>query len=125
MSDRYLRIVLTVIAVELAWLGLKDAMPVRIAAQGAPAATRVVITGVELASRAEALPVSIAGSVRGAATPGWASADTLRVESGDRPLRVELSGIVNTRVTEPIRVDTAQPLSVKTVQAEGAARPGL
>ena len=38
MSDRYLRIVLTIIAVELGWLGLKDVGPTAVSAQ-APASS--------------------------------------------------------------------------------------
>ena len=125
MTDRYLRIVLTVIAVELAWIGAKDLVTTPVVAQTAPAATRVVITGVDLQNRAQALPVAIAGGVHGVDTPRWATADVVRVESGDRPLRVEFPGTVNARIVEPVHVDTSRPLDVKSVQASGAARPGL
>jgi hypothetical protein len=125
MPDRYLRIVLTVIAVELAWIGVKDVLPARVDAQAPPAATRVVIAGVDLPTRTQFLPVAIAGGVRNVATPPWATADVLRVEAGDRPVRVEFPGTINARITEPIQVDTTRPLIVKSVQAEGAARPGL
>jgi len=126
MSDRYLRIVLTVIAVELAWIGLKDVLPTSAAAQGPPGVNRVVIAGVELPVRTQALPVAIAGGIRNVATPPWAGADVVRVvESGERPIRVELPGTINARITEPVHVDTSRPLMVKSVQAEGAPRPGL
>jgi len=133
MSDRYLRIVLTIIAVELGWLGVKDVMPTVASAQAQPAATRVVITGVDLPTRTQFLPVAVAGSVRGVTVPQWAQADALhvepgergfRVESGDRPLRVEVSGQVNARVVEPIHVDTSQPLDVRGV-VQTSARPGI
>jgi hypothetical protein len=114
MSDRYLRILLTVIAVELAWIGMKDVIPTRAEAQG-PAATRVVITGVDLPTRTQFLPVAVAGSVRGTATPSWATLDVLRTDLGT----------VNARIVEPIRVDTTRPLDVKSVMATGAPRPGL
>ena len=113
MSDRYLRIVLTVIAVELAWIGLKDVLPTPAAAQAG--AARVVIAGVDLPTQSHFLPVAVAGSVRGAATPPWATLDVLRTDLGT----------INARIVEPIRVDTTRPLDVKSVMAEGAARPGL
>jgi hypothetical protein len=135
MSDRYLRIVLTIIAVELGWLGLKDLAPATALAQAQPAATRVVITGVDLPARTQFLPVAVAGGVRGVASPAWAtlSADALRVEPGDRPLRVEaaerplrveVGGQVNARIIEPIHVDTSQPLDVRAVVTT-SARPGI
>src|SRR3954463_16652769 len=73
MADRYLRIVLTIIAVELGWLGVKDVVPASVAAQAQPAATRVVITGVDLPARTQFLPVAVTGGVRGVASPSWAS----------------------------------------------------
>ena len=133
MSDRYLRIVLTIIAVELGWLGLKDVAPTTAAAQAQPAATRVVITGVDLPARTQFLPVAVAGGVRGVTSPSWATPDAVRVESGerplrveaaDRPLRVEVAGPVNARIVEPIHVDTSQPLDVRGV-VQTSARPGI
>jgi hypothetical protein len=125
MSDRYLRIVLTVIALELAWIGVKDVIPTSAAAQAPAGATRVVITGVDLPQRTQSLPVSVAGSVRGTTLPAWATPDVLRVETGDRALRVDLVGTINAHIAEPIRIDTSRPLDVKSVMAEGSARPGL
>jgi hypothetical protein len=113
MSDRYLRIVLTVIAVELAWIGVKDVIPTSVEAQAGT--TRVVITGVEMPNRTQFLPVAVAGAVRGAMTPTWASLDVLRTDLGT----------VNARIVEPVRIDTTQPLDVKSVMATGAPRPGL
>jgi hypothetical protein len=133
MPDRYLRIVLTIIAVELGWLGVKDVVPAAVGAQAQPAATRVVITGVDLPARTQFLPVAVTGGVRGVASPSWASPDALRVETGDRPLRVEagdravrveLGGAVNARIIEPIHVDTSQPLDVRGV-VQTSTRPGL
>ncbi|HUR19421.1 MAG TPA: hypothetical protein VMZ90_01350 [Vicinamibacterales bacterium] len=113
MSDRYLRIVLTVIAIELAWMGVKDVMPTSVEAQSA--ATRVVITGVDMPNRSQFLPVAVAGSVRGIITPPWATLDVLRTDLGT----------INARIVEPVRIDTTRPLDVKSVMATGAPRPGL
>ena len=113
MADRYLRIVLTVIALELAWIGFKDVFPTPVDAQAA--ASRVVITGVDMPNRTQFLPVAVAGSVRGTNTPPWATLDVLRTELGT----------INARIVEPVRIDTTRPLDVKSVMAQGAARPGL
>jgi hypothetical protein len=133
MPDRYIRIVLTIIAVELGWLGLKDVVPTPASAQGQPAATRVVITGVDLPARTQFLPVAITGSVQGVAAPGWATPDRLRVEPGnqplrvdpgDRALRVDVGGTITARIAEPIKVDTSEPLNVRGV-VQTSARPGI
>ena len=133
MADRYLRIVLTIIAVELGWLGLKDAVSTPASAQAQPASTRVVITGVDLPTRTQFLPVAITGSVQGVASPSWASPDRLRVEpgtqplrveAGDRALRVDVGGTITARIAEPIKVDTSQPLDVRAV-VQTSARPGI
>ena len=133
MADRYLRIMLTIIAVELGWIGVKDVVSTPVVAQAPPAATRVVITGVELPARTQFLPVAVTGGVRGVDSPRWAMPDALRVEpgqyplrveSGDRPMRVEAGGTVNARIVEPIKVDTSQPLDVRGV-VQTSARPGI
>ena len=113
MPDRYLRIVLTVIAIELAWMGMKDVIPTAVEAQAG--ATRVVITGVDLPNRTQFLPVAVAGTVRGTTTPPWATLDVLRTDIGT----------INARIVDPIRIDTTRPLDVKSVMATGAPRPGL
>jgi hypothetical protein len=56
-ADRYLKVILTVIAIELLWIGVRDMAP-PVAAQGAG---RVVIAGIDLADDA-ALPVAVVGS---------------------------------------------------------------
>jgi hypothetical protein len=78
MSDRYLKIVLTAIALELLWLAASAARPV--AAQ--PSAMPVVITGIQLDPLVEALPVIVDGPVLITAD------EPLKIEA-DRPLRVE------------------------------------
>jgi hypothetical protein len=98
-ADRYLKIILTVIALELGWIAVtRVAEPV--SAQ-APAPTRVVITGIELSGR-EYVPVAIAGGVESNLAPALVRVENqqpvrvtvptplaVRVEPGDRPIRVE------------------------------------
>lgn len=96
MSDRYLRVILTVIAIELGWIGLKGtATPVLAQQSAAPA--RVVISGIDVTS----VPVRTVGTVNVAA---------------DRPIRIE--------ATRPLKVEADRPLPVENVHAPGARTPG-
>ena len=90
MSDRYIKIVLTAIALELLWLAAGDWLP-SVSAQ--PAAIPVIITGVRLDPSAEPpLPVAVHGTVAIAAPAAiriWAD-EPLPVKSvpytaADRP----------------------------------------
>ena len=78
-ADRYLKTVLTIIALELLWLAA-NGLPTSVAAQNA--ATPVVITGVRVTTAGESLPVTVGGTVT------IASKEPLKVEA-DRPLPVE------------------------------------
>jgi hypothetical protein len=118
--DRYLKIVLTVIAIELAWLGLKDSA-VRVSAQQNQAPTPVILRGIELPCQAgaincreETLPVAI---VR--------ANNPLRVTS-DTPLQVDARGIIRVRADQPMIVETRdRPLLIQSVPATSAPRPGI
>jgi hypothetical protein len=78
--DRYLKGVLTIIALELLWLAA-NGLPARASAQ-TTAATPVVITGIRIAAGDGLLPVSVRGTV------AVSSSKPLKVEA-DRPLPVE------------------------------------
>ena len=124
MRDRYLRIVLTVIALELLWIGVKDtAVPV--AAQQAEA-TRVIITGVDIgpaASPRGALPVMV--------RPGDLA---LRIQADrpDRPLKIEADGPITVEgdrplavsIDRPVKVETDRPLTVEQVPYTPGRIPG-
>ena len=77
--DRYVKGVLTIIALELLWLAA-NGLPQRVSAQ--TAATPVVITGVRLTQGDSPLPVSVDGTV--IVSPSG----PFKVEA-DRPLPVE------------------------------------
>jgi hypothetical protein len=96
MSDRYLRIILTVIALELGWIGLRGTATPALAQQSVVPA-RVVISGIDVAS----MPVRTVGTVNVAA---------------DRPIRIE--------ATRPLKVEADRPLPVENVHAPAAPRPG-
>jgi hypothetical protein len=94
-ADRYLRFILTVIALELLWLGVREAAP-PVLAQQQP--MPVVITGFQLGKQVyTTLPVAVMGGV-GRPLP---SANELPFVE---PLRV--------RVPDAVQVDTRQPLGV-------------
>jgi hypothetical protein len=121
MSDRYLRVVLTVIALELGWIAIKDAAPVHVSAQQNQPPTPVVLRGVELPCqggavncREETLPVAIVRAT-----------NPLRVTS-DTPLQVDARGIVRVRADQPMIVETRdRPLLIQSVPATSAPRPGI
>ena len=122
-ADRYMRIVLTVIALELGWIAMKDeAIPVS-AQQVEPKPTPVIIRGVDLTpGKPSSLPVTLLGST---ATVKVASDRPLQIEA-PRPLQIEAARPLMIQADRPIVVETAQrPLLVQSVQAVGAQRPGL
>ncbi len=104
MSDRYLKVVLTVIALELGWIALNDtARPV--AAQGAqpgPALTPVVIRGIDLRG-----PVTNALPIR-------------EVE----PLSVITTRPVQIDGSVPLRIHADRPIPVENIGYKPGARPG-
>jgi len=128
-SDRYLRIILTVIAIELAWLGVRDvAVPVSAQqtqqnqqAQANQQLTPVVIRGIDLPCqgnfincRETSLPVALTR----ANVPVRVAADT--------PLPVDARGTVRIRQDQAFIVETGdRPLLIESVPPTGAARPGI
>ena len=97
--DRYTRVILTVIAVELLWLGVRGTETTVSAQAGV---TRVVITGIEMGdSRAAVLPVDLS-----------------------TPVRVDARYPVKIEADRPIRVETDRPLLVQSVPYTPGARPG-
>jgi hypothetical protein len=79
IRDRYLKGVLTIIALELVWLAA-NGLPARASAQAT--ATPVVITGIRVTADDSLLPVSVHGTV------AISSTAPLKVEA-DRPLPVQ------------------------------------
>ena len=119
-ADRYLTIILTIIAVELLWIGMKStAVPV--AAQAG--ATPVVITGVDMDGAGGAfLPVAVVGSYRevqrGVRTiqPLTTRVDGIAMSATDHPLKFESD--------RPLKIETDRPLKVENVDYTPKQRPG-
>ena len=111
MPDRYLKIILTVIALELLWIGAQhSATPVSAQATATP----VIITGIQLPpSDAAFLPVGVIGSYT--RIPRAAAAVV-------GPLAVRVNGAVD--VTQPLKIEADRPLLVQQVDYTPRARPG-
>ena len=110
--DRYTKLLLTLIALELGWIAMSSA-GVQVFAQRAEA-TPVVIRGVEGPPGKEVfLPVAVVGST------------VLRVEAA-RPLEVVAAQPVKIEADQPIPVETGnEPLLIRTVSDPPALRPGV
>jgi len=110
--DRYTKLLLTIIALELGWIAVSQA-GVHVSAQRNDA-TPVIIRGVEGPPGKEVfIPVAVVGS------------SVLRVESA-RPLEVVASQPVKIEADQPIPVTTGnEPLLIKTVSDPPAFKPGV
>ena len=110
--DRYTKLVLTVIALELGWIAISNT-GVQVLAQRAEA-TPVIIRGVEgVPGKQPLIPVTVMGST------------ILRVES-ERPLEVIASQPFKVEADRPLPVETGnQPLLIRTVSDAPAVRPGV
>jgi hypothetical protein len=119
MADRYLKIVLTIIAIELGWIALKDTA-VNVSAQQNQQPTQVVIRGVDIPCengdrncREAELPVVLTRAT-----------NPMRVIA-DSPLPVDARGIVRIRADQPMIVETRErPLLIQSVPAGTSPRPG-
>jgi hypothetical protein len=129
LPDRYLKIILTVIAIELGWLGVKDlAVPVSAqqtqqsqqTSQNQPL-TPVVIRGIDLPCQSNAVncrETSLPVSVTRTSAPVRVTADT--------PLPVDARGTVRIRQDQAIIVETGdRALLVQSVPPSAAPRPGI
>jgi hypothetical protein len=119
--DRYVKVILTVIAIELGWLAISgSAVPLSAQRATGAAPQPVVIRGIELSSR-DVLPVSIAGNSVVPVTLTGNNA-VLRVVS-ERPLQLEQPLIVQN--DRPLIVETSsRPLLIQAMPAVPSARPG-
>jgi hypothetical protein len=110
--DRYTKLLLTIIALELGWIAVSQA-GVQVSAQRNDA-TPVIIRGVEGPPGKDVfIPVAVVGS------------SVLRVESA-RPLEVVASQPVKIEADQPIPVTTGnEPLLIKTVSDPPAFKPGV
>ena len=103
VADRYIKLVLTIIAVELLWLGLRDAPIAH--AQQKPAPTEVIVTGVRIGQQGHSmLPVVVMGGAQ--RLPGISDV------RGVEPLVVRIPAPIQAQVQGPVAI--SQPLTVRT-----------
>jgi hypothetical protein len=119
-ADRYLKLILTVIAIELGWLAIQgSAIPV--SAQRGAVGQPVIIKGIDLMPR-ETLPVSVINTNGSLPVTLTGNNSVVPIMSG-RPLQIEQPLIV--QAERPLPVETGQrPLVVQVQQAAPSARPG-
>ena len=141
MPDRYLRIVLTVIALELFWIGVKDfATPVGAQqaraqapnAQGAPQApaTAPVPTPQPLPVVVTGIDIDPARITTRSLLPVY-SARTLKIEAdrpikidADRPIPVVGAGPFTVQTDKPLPIRTDKPLQIESVPYKPGLTPG-
>jgi hypothetical protein len=120
-ADRYLRIILTLIAIELGWIAFNQAAA-PVSAQATP--TRVVVTGIELdADNRGFLPVGVLGQMQ---RPGGMTRTFLPLDTTIRNERVAVSVAqpVDVRPIGVIKIEADRPLKVENVGYTPAQRPG-
>jgi hypothetical protein len=115
--DRYLKVILTLIAIELGWLAFNQtATPVT--AQAAP--TRVVITGVEIGTHRGYLPVGVLGQTRNTDRTFLPIDMTVRNER----VAVSVGQPVDVRPVGVMKIEADRPLLVENVGYTPSRRPG-
>lgn len=119
-ADRYLKAMLTVIAMELGWIALTPSAP---AVSAQATATPVVITGIEL-KEPGFLPVGVMGQMR--TVPARLAASFQPIDTMVRNERVAVSVPVpvDVRTVGPIKIEADKPLKVENVGYTPAQRPG-
>jgi hypothetical protein len=118
---RFLNVVLTIIAVELGWMVISQT-GVPVSAQ--PAATRVVITGIEV-PRNQSLPTTLRGVDLGEAFVPVALYG--EVEEPPEASRFEP---INVRSSSPLKIEADRPLRIQEpvtvrIPVTSSPKPGL
>jgi len=125
-TDRYLKAILTIIALELGWIALTHSVPpVSAQAQAQPEPIPVVIAGIDLGRRTDFLPVGVLGQPR-TVPAGFARTfqpldATVR---NDQPLKVTVPLPLDVRTVTPVLIDSVRPIKVENVGYTPAQRPG-
>lgn len=123
--DRYVKTILTIIALELLWIGLKDGAP-PVVAQAQVAPTPVVIRGIEIAGPETGfLPVAVVGSYKRIPASARDVMDPLSAEVTARgALRVETDRPIDVTVQGPVKVEADRPLRIESVPFTLQKGPG-
>jgi hypothetical protein len=123
MPDRYLRAILTIIAIELLWLGVKD-IGTHVSAQARPAPTPVVITGVDISPTATTDPTRSSLPVHTDSVVRVEASNVIKVEA-NRPIPVMSAAPLKVEADQPLVVETgARPLKIDAVPYTPGQKPG-
>ena len=123
VADRYVKCVLTVIAIELAWLGARE-FAVPVAAQATATATPVIITGIRLNDAdGSHLPVVVVGSARQIPTGLAATVDRLTTRLATT-VQIDTRQPLKVEIDRPVKVEADKPLKVDQVPYTPGLRPG-
>ena len=116
MKDRYLKVILTVIAVELLWLGVKD-LGTPVAAQAnASAPTPVIIRGIEMEN----------ANVRfRSALPFYQVEPVVVTATAGQPVTVQAVRPIPITGSVPLKIEVDKPLPVENVGYKPGLKPGV
>lgn len=108
MRDRYLKVVLTVIALELGWIAINQSTsPVQAQTNANP--MPVIIRGINIGNGTPALlPVAVAGEMRQLAPD---------VARQVQPVHVTVPDVVNVRSIAPVKVEADKPIQIEAGRA--------
>jgi hypothetical protein len=123
--DRYVKTILTIIALELLWIGLKDGAP-PVVAQAQVAPTPVIIRGIEIAGPESGwLPVAVVGSYKRVPASARDAVDPLTTAiTADRALKMETDRPIDVTVQGPVKVEADRPLRIESVPFTLQKGPG-
>jgi hypothetical protein len=130
MKDRYLKAVLTVIALELAWLGVKDiATPVSAQVNNAP--TPVIIRGIQIDNPNVRLPVTVRGiqidnpnARLQNAIPFYQMEPMLVTATAQQPVSIVAVRPIPITGAVPLKIEVDRPLPVENVGYKPGLKPG-
>ena len=114
MKDRYLKIVLTVIAVELAWLGVKD-MATPVSAQANQSPTPVIIRGIQITNPNTRLQGAI---------PIYQVEPMLVTATAQQPVAIQAVRPIPITGAVPLKIEVDRPLPVENVGYKPGLKPG-
>ena len=131
MKDRYLKVILTVIAVELLWLGVKDiGTPLSAQANGT-APMSVIIRGIQIDNPASRLPITIRGiqvenpnSRFQGALPFYQLEPMLVTSTAQQPVMVQATRPIPITGSVPLKIEVDKPLPVENVGYKPGVKPG-
>jgi hypothetical protein len=122
-ADRYLKVILTIIAIELGWIALTHTGSPVSAQQQAAAPTPVVIAGIDLRESDDFMPVGVLGQVRNRSAV-FQPVDMMVRNERERAIPVSLPSPLEVRTINAIRIDSDRPIKVENVGYTPAQRPG-